>query len=239
MKRIVLALSIIVVGCQAANVEDTVLKLVEEGKVSQAQEIVRKSGATGRELGRLQGILYHSYGMADSALVYLKQAYADAPNDPVISLRLAEVLFWKKDLRTVRTIVEKVSDKSVATGPRKWETMMHKAQLQSWLQEFDSSRRLYQGVLDASGTPDAVKVQCRYHLAEIAAWKKDFAKSLSMLDALLASIPGYVDASLLKGQILEWQGKYAEARNVYTSGLQRHPTDALLRARLEKLSWVK
>lgn len=239
MKRIVTALSLIVVGCQAANVEDNVVRLVEEGKISQAQEEARKSGATGSDLVRLKGILFHAIGMSDSALVYLKEAQKAKPSDVRISLRLAETLFWKKDVKTVRTLVEQTSDKAASAGPRPWENLLRKARLHTWLQEFDASRNLYQKLLSTSETPEAVRLQSRFRLAEISAWKKDFPRALSALDSLLVAVPGYVDAALLKGQILEWKGEYAQAKGVYTTALQVHPSEAQLRSRLEKLSWVK
>jgi tetratricopeptide (TPR) repeat protein len=239
MKRIITAMSLIVVGCQAANVEDNVIRLVEEGKVAQAQEEARKSGVSGKDLVRMKGILFHAIGMADSALVYLKEAQKDKPTDARISLRLAETLFWKKDLKTVRILVDQTSEKSLSSEPRAWETRMRKARLHSWLQDLDLSRNLYQKVLEAKETPAAIRLQARFRMAEITAWKKDFPKALASLDALLTTTPGYVDAALLKGQILEWKGEYAQAKAVYTSALQIHPTDGMLRMRLEKLSWVK
>lgn len=239
MKRILTALSLFVVGCQAANVEDNVVRLVEEGKVSQAQEEARKSGATGSDLIRLKGILFHAIGMSDSALVYLKEAQKAKPSDPRISLRLAETLFWKKDVKTVHTLVDQTTDKAAGAGPRPWENLLRKARLHTWLQEFDASRGIYQKLLSSSETPEVVRLQCQYRLAEIVAWKKDFPRALSALDSLLVAVPGYVDAALLKGQILEWKGEYAQAKGIYTAALQVHPTEAQLRTRLEKLSWVK
>jgi tetratricopeptide (TPR) repeat protein len=239
MKRAIIALSLVVVGCQAANVEDNIVRLAEEGKVPQAQEEAKKSGATGKELVRLKGILFHAIGMPDSALVYLKQANKDNPSDARISLRLAEVLFWKKDFKSVRQIVESVGDKAVSEGPRRWESMMRKARLEAWLEQLDASRAMYDKVLQGPDTPEAIKIQARIRLAEIASWQKDFSKAIAILDSLLTAMPGHVDATLLKGQILEWKGEYPEAKTLYTAGLQIHPTDANLRYRLEKLSWVK
>jgi tetratricopeptide (TPR) repeat protein len=239
MKRIVTALSLIVVGCQAANLEDNVLRMVEEGKLAQAQETVRTSGTSGKELICLEGILYHAYGQADSALAYLKQAHKDNASDPRITLLLAETLFWKKDIKAVRTLVDETSDKALNLEPRPWESLSRKARLESWLQEFDASGAHFEKLLASKETPDAYKLQARFHLAEIAAWKKDLTKSLSLLDALLAVYPGYVEAALLKGQILEWKGEYAQAKVAYTGALQVHPSDTVLRQRLEKLSWVK
>jgi tetratricopeptide (TPR) repeat protein len=239
MKRAIIALGLVVAVCQAANVEENIIRLAEEGKVSQAQEEAKKSGATGKDLVRIKGILFHATGTPDSALVYLKEAQKDNPSDPRISLRMAEALFWKKDLRSVRLIVEGVGDKALAEVPRKWESMMRKARLEAWLERFDASRELYQSILQGAETPEAIKVQARIRLAEIASWRKDFPKAIAILDSLLATMPGHVDATLLKGQILEWKGEYPQAKSLYTAGLQLHPTDANLRERLERLSWVK
>ncbi|MEK7392060.1 MAG: tetratricopeptide repeat protein, partial [Fibrobacterota bacterium] len=126
-----------------------------------------------------------------------------------------------------------------ADGARKWESMMRKARLEAWMQDLDGAKGLYEKVLSTLETPDAVRQQCKIRLAEIAAWKKDFPKSIAILDSMLAAMPGHVDATLLKGQILEWKGEYPQAKSIYTAAIQVHPSDANLRYRLEKLSWVK
>lgn len=239
MKQFFIAMTLLVAACQAADMEDNVVRLVEEGKVNEAQDQARKSGVSGKALIRLKGILFHAVGQADSAVAYLRQAHKDNPSDARITLRLAEALFWKRDLNDSRPLMEQVSDKAALSGSRPWEGGMHKAGLLTCFKDFDHAAGIYRMVLAERSAPEPVKLQARYHLAEIAAWSKEFPRAMSMLDSILRTVPGKVDATLLKGQIEEWQGQYAQARSTYTAGLQFHPTDALLRMRLEKLSWVK
>jgi len=85
---------------------------------------------------------------------------------------------------------------------------------------------------------EPVKLRCRTHRAEVISWEKDFSRALSELDSILVALPGDEQASLVKGQIQEWQGKYAAAKVTYSAGLQLHPESSFLRTRLEKLAWV-
>lgn len=107
------------------------------------------------------------------------------------------------------------------------------------LQDFPKAEAAFLAVVKDAKTPGSWSTAARLYLAQLAAWKKDFARCIAMTDSILGAMPGHVGASLLKGQVLEWQGKYDTARVVYTLAIQKHPDDWRLRDRLEKLSWVK
>jgi predicted TPR repeat methyltransferase len=76
-------------------------------------------------------------------------------------------------------------------------------------------------------------------MAEITAWQKDFTGALAQLDAVLAEEPRVVDALLLRGQILEWQGEFAEAKRAYSRVLAIDAEHRQARLRLSKLLWVQ
>jgi len=223
----------------AGKTEETIVQQLEEGQFSQAQAEVKKSLPKGDELVRFEGFIYHGAGMADSALVYLRKAYEATPKDPRVSLRLAEVLVWKKDFAHARILVDAVSVKDVKKEPRPWESGTRRANLYLYLQQLTQAQEGFEDVAADPRTPPAWALTLRVYRAQIAAWQKDFARSILIADSVLKTVPGQIQASLIKGEVLEWEGKYAEARGTYTSALQSHPDDWQLRQRLEKLSWVK
>jgi tetratricopeptide (TPR) repeat protein len=177
--------------------------------------------------------------MADSALYYLRKAYETTPKDPRVSLRLAEVLVWKKDFAHARALVDAVSVKDVRKDPRPWEPGTRRANIYLNLQDLARAQEGFEAVAADPNTPAMWAMTVRIYRAQIAAWQKDFPRSILIADSVLKSVPGQVQASLIKGEVLEWQGKYVDARSTYTSAMQVHPDDWQLRQRLEKLSWVK
>ena len=124
----------------AGKTEEVVVQLLEDGQFSQAQAEVKKSLPKGDELIRFEGFLYHGAGMADSALVYLRKAYETTPKDPRVSLRLAEVLLWKKDFAHARSLVDAVSVRDVERDPRPWEPGTRRANLYLYLQELPQAQ---------------------------------------------------------------------------------------------------
>ena len=239
MKRIATMLLGASIAAVAGKIDDTVVQLLEDGQFSQAQAEVKKAVPKGDELIRLEGFLYHGAGMADSALFYLRKAYETTPKDPRISLRLAEVLVWRKDFAHARALVDAVSVKDVRKDPRPWEAGTRRANVYLYLQQLPQAQEGFEEVAADPKTPPNWALTVRIYRAQIAAWQKDFPRSILIADSVLQSVPGQVQASLIKGEVLEWEGKYAEARGTYTSALQKHPDDWQLRQRLEKLSWVK
>jgi tetratricopeptide (TPR) repeat protein len=239
MKKIAMILLGVSIAAQAGKTEETVVQYLEDGQFSLAQAEVKKAAPKGQDLIRMEAFLYHGAGMADSALVYLRQAYESTPKDPRISLRLAEVLVWKKDFAHARALVDAVSVREVEKDPRPWEPGTRRANIYLYLQELQQAQEGFQAVAADPRTPANWAVTLRVYRAQIAAWQKDFPRSILLADSVLKSAPGQIQASLIKGEVLEWEGKYSDARSTYTSALQKHPDDWQLRQRLEKLSWVK
>ena len=161
------------------------------------------------------------------------------PNDPRISLRLAEALIWKKDLVHARALVDAVSVREAQREPRPWENATRRAMVYLYLQDLPQAQEGFQSIVSDPRTPGNWAMAMRVYLAQIAAWRKEFSRAIAMSDTVLKGDPGHVQASLIKGQVQEWQARYPEARATYTLALQKHPDDWQLRQRLEKLSWVK
>lgn len=241
MRRIsTIALALALAACAGRSAsEEKIVQLLEDGQFAAAQEESKKCGAKGDELVRITAFLYHGAGIADSSLLYLKKAAAKTPKDPRIQLRLAEVMVWKKSLAAARDIVAGVDAKAISKEARPWESNMRMGAVYVALQDFPKAESAFLSVVRDSKSPASWITSAKLYLAQIAAWSKKFAQCIAMTDSILGSMPGHVGASLLKGEVLEWQGKYDTARVVYTQAIQKHPDDWRLRDRLEKLSWVK
>ena len=132
-----------------------------------------------------------------------------------------------------------MSNKVLAEQPRPWEPTFRKAKVLSWLHDTATAKTLYTSILEMPGASARFISDARVGLAEIASWQKDYDGAMRLLTPVLASTPGHVEATLVRGQVLEWQEKYKDAKGIYSAALQVHPNDAQLRWRLEKLSWVK
>lgn len=241
MKRISsISLAFALAACAGNGAsEEKIVQLLEDGQFAAAQEESKKCGAKGDELLRITAFLYHGAGISDSSLLYLKKVSEKTPKDPRIQLRLAEVMVWKKSLAAARDILATVDPKAIQKEARPWESNMRMATVHVTLQEFPKAEAIFLAIVRDSKTPPSWAISARLYIAQLAAWQKDFARCISMTDSILGTSPGHVGASLLKGQVLEWQGKYDTARVVYTQSIQKHPDDWRLRDRLEKLSWVK
>jgi tetratricopeptide (TPR) repeat protein len=222
-----------------AAIEETIVQLVEEGRIKEAQAEAKGSGLTNDRLTRVTGILLYGVGESGEALSYLRRAHQDAPSDPRIALYLADVLCTKKDFASARSLVDGVSSTALAGQPRPWEPTFRKAKLLSWQREMAAAKALYSSILTMPGATPTFVTDARVGLAEIASWQKDFDGAMRLLKPVFASSPGHVEATLIRGQVLEWQEKYKDAKAVYDAALQVHPDDVHLRWRLEKLSWVK
>lgn len=239
MKKTFLVMLAAVIAACAGKDEETIVQLIENGQFAQAQAEAGKCGAKGDDLIRIEAFIFHGAGIADSSLFYLKKAALKAPHDPRIQLRLAEVMVWKKSMAAARDIVSTVDVKAIQRGARPWESEMRYANIEVYLQDFDKAEKTFLMIANDPKAPSSWALSARLYIAQIAAWRKNFAKCVAVTDSVLRSSPGNVEASLLKGQVLEWQGKYDTARTTYTLAIQKHPDDWRLRDRLEKLSWVK
>lgn len=238
MKTIAILLLTALAAC-AGKTEETIVELCENGRFPEAQAEANRTGLKGEDAIRVAGILFHGAGLADSAQFYLKKAMERSPKDPRIVLRLAEVMVWKKSFAPARDMVAMVGPKDVARTPRPWEAAMRRATVLVYLQDLAKAREGYLAVASDPKTPPSWNLAARLQIAQIAAWTKEFEQSIAMSDSVLKAAPGHVQASLLKGQVQEWQGRYADARATYVQALQKHPDEWQLRQRLEKLSWVK
>ena len=184
-----------------------------------------------------------------------------------MALALAEASLWKKDHKTALSVVNQLVaadapealrvramifeqlgrltealalyERAIAGLKQPWGAMERKGQVLSWLKRFDDAIAVFRQIVSSQGASGGLKRRCRVHIAEITAWRKDFDGALAQLAALLAEEPRDVAALLLKGQILEWNGRYAEAKQTYSKVLTIDSNHREARLRLDKLLWVK
>jgi tetratricopeptide (TPR) repeat protein len=246
------------------TLETRVLALIDDYRAEEARELLKRSTPADP---RLLGLVHHALYRPDSTLAVLGPLHRAGSADSRVVFALAEAFLWKKDyrnaqalldawpgkddlgyLRVLATQMELVNrhgealaiwDEVIGRDPRPWGAMERKAIVLSWTKRFDESQALFAKVASSNAASAPLRLRCQVRRAEVMAWSKDLEGALKELRGVLASHPDHVEASLLRGQILEWLGRYPEAKATYTAVLQKRPDLASARLRLEKLGWVK
>jgi tetratricopeptide (TPR) repeat protein len=250
-----------------ANTADPLAGWLAQGKYAQGLDWLRAHGKSTVEHDRYRGLFHHGLGQPDAVLKYLVPVHRARPSDDAVALAVAEASLWKKDYKTALQLIEQLQAKDAPEALRvrgmvleqagrlpealalyeraiprlalPWGALERKAQVLSWLKRFGEASTTYAKVAASPQASIELRRRCRVRMAEIAAWQKDFAGALAQLDTLLAEEPRLVDALLLRGQILEWQGEFAEAKRVYSRVLAIDAGQRQARLRLDKLLWVQ
>ena len=251
----------------SAGKGDPLATYLERGQYKEGLEWLRSFGHDTPEERRYRGLYHHGLSEPDATLADLVPLYRAHPTDDTVALAVAEASLWKKDYKTAVSVVGQLQapdapealrvrgmvfeqvgrlpealdlyDKAIPRLPRPWGTMERKAQVLSWMKRFDEAAATYQKVIDSKEASLGLRQRCRVRLAELTAWKKDFDGALAQLHKLLAEAPRSTDALLLEGQIREWQGQFADAKQIYSRVLAIDAGNAEARLRLNKLLWVK
>jgi tetratricopeptide (TPR) repeat protein len=242
-------------------------KFLEERKHKEGIEWLRSFGQETAEAKRYRGLFHHGLAQPEETLRHLLPVYRARPTDDVVALAVAEASLWKKDYRTAVTVIGQLQSPDAPEALRvramvleqagrlkealdlyeraipklalPWGAMERKAQVLSWLKRFDEAAATYGKVAASQNASLELRRRCRVRMAELTAWKKDFDGALAQLEKLLAETPRSTDALLLKGQIHEWQGEFAAAKQAYSRVLEIDAAQGEARLRLNKLLWVK
>jgi tetratricopeptide (TPR) repeat protein len=240
---------------------------LEEGRHKEGLAWLHAFGHDTPDEVRYRGLFHHGLAEPERTLEVLVPVYRAHPEDDEVALAVAEASLWKKDYRTAATVLGQlkapeapealrvrgllfeqagrlpealaVYDRAVPLLKRPWGTLERKAQVLSWLKRFPEAAAAYRQVVESKQASVGLRQRCRVRLAELRAWQKDFEGALGQLDQLLGEDPHLVDAMLLRGQILEWQGHFVEAKQTYSRVLAVDSGQAEARLRLGKLLWVK
>jgi tetratricopeptide (TPR) repeat protein len=241
--------------------------LLEQRKYDEGLKWLSAFGKGGAEEDRYRGLFHHGLAQPGPALQYLLPVYRANPGDDTVALALAETSLWKKDYKTATTVLGQLQsaeapealrvrallfeqagrlpealnlyDRAIPQLKQPWGAMERKAQVQSWLKRFDEAGATYAKVIGSRQASLGLRQRCRVRQAELTAWKKDLDGALGQLAVLLKEDPRLTDALLLNGQILEWKGDFAGAKQSYSRILAVDATHAEARLRLDKLLWVK
>ena len=216
---------------------------------------------------RTTGFERFERGEYAGALQLLAAVYRARPEDDAVALAVAEASLRTRDLRTAEVVIaalrqpdapkalrvrallfehagrlpEAVAlyERAIAGLPEPQLAIEARAKVLSWLERFDAAAAGYESLIADERVSTEQKRRVRVRLAELTAWRKDLDGALAQLAAVLAEQPGRADALLLQGQILEWQGRYAEAKRSYSTLLAADASHAEARLRLDKLLWVR
>jgi tetratricopeptide (TPR) repeat protein len=249
------------------SIEQRLQAFYEQGKFKEGLDWLKSFGQNTPSERRYRGLFHHGLAQPGPALEHLMPAYRADPKDDLVALALAEASLWKKDYKTALAVVGHLQapesadalrvrgmifeqagrlpdalalyERAIPKLKQPWGTLERKGQVLSWLKRFDDARSTYQKVVESSAASTGIRRRCRVHIAELTAWQKDFTGALAQLGELLKEEPRQVEALLLQGQILEWSGRYPEAKQAYSRILAIDPNHRESRLRLDKLLWVK
>jgi tetratricopeptide (TPR) repeat protein len=216
---------------------------------------------------RLKGLIHYSLFQADSAIANLQKAYGKKIDDDDLLIALAEARLWKKDFKHSGAVLEQVEDKNDAryrrvramyfellgnykkalelydeildSDPAAFAIALKRAQVLSWMKRFEESIDGFNAIINATEVSKSVKMDARVRRAEVFAWDRNFEKALQELDAIIEEDTTLIEPRLIKGQIYEWQGKFADAKDVYKDILVIDEDNTQAKVRIEKLLWVK
>lgn len=259
----------ILLGSQSAaardsSLESRILVLLDDHRASEARVLLEKSKQPD---ARLRGLVFHGSYLADSTIAILGPLQRAGSKDPRVLLALSDAFLWKKDFRNAAALLESCPtkesipylkslatllestqrieeaiaqwDRIIARDQKPWEAMERKAIALGWLKRFDPSIELLDRIIAGPPVSAPQRLRARTKRAETLAWKKEFAKALEEIGRIKASQPDYVPALLLEGSIREWQGRFAEAKAIYSVILQANPRQSEALLRLENLGWVE
>jgi tetratricopeptide (TPR) repeat protein len=246
---------------------DPLAGFLQQGKYQEGLDWLKSFGHGSAAEERYRGLFLRGLGQADAALRVLLPIYRADPSDDEVGLAVAEASLWKKDFKTATSVTDHLKakdapealrvramvleqsgrlpealalyERAIPQLPQPWGALERKAQVLSWLKRFDESAATYQKVVASKEASIELRRRCRVRLAELRAWQKDFDGALAQLAKLLDEEPRLVDALLLRGQIEEWKGEFAAAKQTYSRILAIDSTHAAARLRLDKLLWVK
>jgi tetratricopeptide (TPR) repeat protein len=143
-----------------------------------------------------------------------------------------------------------IYDSMIAVEKQPWNSMVRKGEVLSWQKKFDEATTLFTAVSAADSAPRALRMYALIRRAEVKAWQKEMPLALNELDNVIAMEANpaagqrairdrVLEALKLKGTILEWNGKFKEAKETYKTMLLLDPDNKPAKLLLEKLLWVK
>lgn len=216
---------------------------------------------------RARGLEHFENGEYARAAELLAAVYRARPEDDAVALAVAESSVQIRDLRTAELVIAALREPNAPEALRVRGTLLEqagkfsealtlyeraseglskpqltieaRARMLSWLERFDEAAATYATLLADDSADLEQRRRVRVRLAELTAWRKDLEGALAQLAEVLVEEPGRADALLLQGQILEWQGRYPEAKRSYSTLLAADSDHAEARLRLNKLLWVR
>lgn len=219
------------------------------------------------EKDRFIGIAYSNLYNADSSLFYLKRAYSAGRDDDTVLVFLSRTLLWKKDSQWSGRLLEQVRDttwlevyfaeallaelqgnydkaislydSTLARDSLYYDARIQKGKVLSWQKNFDAAIRELETAEKSPSIPPHLKTRAQIFRARVLSWQKKLDKALTVLDSVRVRDPENSEALLIQGEILEWQGKFKEAKNTYSTLLGFDSGNGAAKLKLEKLLWVK
>ncbi len=216
---------------------------------------------------KLRGISFHRLKIADSAAIYLREAFLLGEKDDNTLITLSETLIWLGDTKDADAILEMVKNKNgiaylkvlaekltqekqfrdavkvydaiLSISPDAGDVTEERAKTLAWNKDFREAEKSYSAVIGNHKYPQSLQQRCLVSRAQVYSWEKDFDRAGKDIAAALGTDPKDISALLLKAQICSWKGDYKAAKKIYSSILQIDPANKDALYYIEKLSWAE
>jgi tetratricopeptide (TPR) repeat protein len=247
----------------AATIESEVVPLVATPTADEQPTLSAADLASARSAG----LAHAQLGRDELALEQLVPVYRAHPEDDAVAYAIAEASLRKRDFKTAQTVLAALRapnapdalrllgmlheqagkltealalyERAIPGLAQPLAAMERRARVLSWLARFDDASAAFAALVADPRADVSVRRRARVRMAELTAWKKDLDGALSELAGVLGEEPHHAEALLLQGQVREWQGRYPEAKQSYSTLLAADANHAEARLRLDKLLWVQ
>lgn len=227
---VVLALTVAVAGCGDAG---KVQEFITSGKAfadknDDAAAIIQFKNALqvapeNPEVRYLLGSALRRLGDLPAAEIELRKAVALGYESKAARVELIGLL---TDLGQPKKALEEIDIAAASGSSPDLEAMRGDAQF--GIGQTDAARATYEAVL----RQDSTNAGAQIGMARIAASEGDSAKALQIVEGVLASAPGLVNARFLQANLYTRAGKTAEAIAAYDKALETRPGDLRIYAAL-------
>jgi tetratricopeptide (TPR) repeat protein len=241
-------------------------ELYQQGDYQQGIQLIQTSQCQTTCCQRYMGLFYHQSYNSDSVILHLSKVYQQDTQDEWTALALAEAYVWKKRFKDAQAILKALKNKTSSSYYRiqstifsgqgqfpqainamdnaigvdggNWQLYLMKAKLHSWNKEFSKARKQYDFLIKKSDINKNFRTSAKVGIAELLAWENKFKQSEKILRNILKTDPAHAEATLLLGQVMEWQEQYLQAKTLYSNFLTHYGNHPQIHQRLSALLWV-
>jgi cytochrome c-type biogenesis protein CcmH/NrfG len=173
-------------------------------------------------------------GRNSDGVAILDTVLRESPGDPKALFGRANAFALASHLREA----ERDGRAAARAAPGDFEIWLGLGQILTWQRKFDDALSSYASAEKAAHTkPQQSRALGRQ--GQLRSWQKQFPQATSLYGKAVELDPRNVEAWLGLSEVLEWSGKFKEARLAVEKAAQADPYDENTHQRLELLEWAR